>query len=116
MPLRSSLGSGSYKGYIDGNSEKKNKKRNNNKRTPDVDLCESTYSVSLLFGNFDNLRESFSGFLPCDGKVVEDVGQGSGEDSLDFNNLVTGLNEVGQGGDDGETGTSRSNPMFAVIS
>lgn len=64
-----------------------------------------THRVAVLLGDLDNLAELGSGTGRGGlGELVKDVRHGTGEDALDLGDLVSGLEEVAQGRDDGQPG------------
>ena len=69
------------------------------------------HSVSLVFGNLDDLGKL--DIAPFDLAVlVEDVAQSSGEDTLDLDDLIAGTDEVLESAQQGQ---SRANSALAIV-
>ncbi|KAE8421842.1 hypothetical protein BDV36DRAFT_280415 [Aspergillus pseudocaelatus] len=60
-------------------------------------------SVAKLLGLRNDLAPLSAGWPRNRGEGVEQEGQRAGEDTLDASNLITGANEIAEGGDHGET-------------
>lgn len=68
-------------------------------------LQGNTHGVTSLLRNLDYLAELGSALGLGVREVIEDVAEGTGEDTLDLGDLVAGLEEVAESRDDGETGS-----------